>query len=83
MLRRSPPARRRPPTDQRQRRRLAQRDYRRRKHEKGMLIEFEISRFVIKKLIATGWLFDHERDDKALVSETVRALVEDLRPPEK
>ena len=64
------------------RRRIVQNEYRRRKREKKMLVEFEIGRAVIRKLIATGWLLDHERDDKAQVSETLRALVEDMRPPE-
>jgi hypothetical protein len=64
------------------RRRIVQNEHRRRKREKGMLVEFEISRHVIKKMIDTGWLLDHERDDKAQVSETLRALVEDMRPPE-
>ena len=66
----------------RQQRRLAQRRWRKRKRERMMLVEFEISRSVIRKLVATGWLLDHERDDKAQVSETLRALVEDMRPPE-
>jgi hypothetical protein len=78
----------RPPDDDRRRdaklarRRIVQNGYRRRKREKKMLVKFEISRAVIRKLINTRWLFDHESGDQALVSETLRALVEDMRPPE-
>ena len=63
-------------------RRLVQNEYRRRKREKSSPVKFEISRAVVRKLTVTGWLLDHEQDDKAQVSETLRALVEDMRPPE-
>ena len=61
---------------------FVQNEYRRRKREKKLLVKFEISRAVVRKLTVTGWLLDHEQDDKAQVSETLRALVEDMRPPE-